>query len=132
MNFLVTGGRDYDNRAQAELVLSGAFQAMPDAVLVHGAATGLDSLAAEIWRELGGDVDPHPADWSAPCRDNCRDGHRRSTPNGSGYCPAAGVYRNREMLKTEPKFLLAFAGGRGTADMTEQAQRAGVLVLTVS
>ena len=45
---------------------------------------------------------------------------------------AAGPIRNGEMLKTyQLDYLLAFPGGRGTANMIEQAERAGIVFRTV-
>lgn len=42
---------------------------------------------------------------------------------------AAGPIRNQKMLDDfQPELVLAFAGGRGTADMVRRAKAAGVLV----
>lgn len=129
MRFAVTGGR----RFRDWTLLAHALRQMPeDATLVHGAAPGLDSLAAEFWGGIHGrPVDPHPADWEGPCRPTCRPGHRR--PRGDGdYCPAAGVYRNQEMLDSGVDLVVAFPGGPGTRDMVSRAKAAGVLVLDAS
>lgn len=123
MRILVTGGREYADRAEVERKLRFA---PPWAVIVHGAAPGADSLCASVWEEWGGEVDPHPADWTGPCRESCRPGHRRLRPDGSTICPAAGVYRNSEMLESGVDFYIAFPGGRGTADMVEKARHAGL------
>lgn len=102
--FLVTGGRDFQNPAMVRLAL----QAMPiNATLVHGAARGADSLAAAQWEAWGGATEPFPADW---------DKHGK----------AAGPIRNQEMLQSGIDHLIAFPGGRGTADMVRRCERAGV------
>lgn len=44
----------------------------------------------------------HPADWAAPCRSTCRRGHRRRMKGGIIGCPAAGNYRNQDMVDTRP------------------------------
>ncbi len=44
------------------------------------------------------------------------------------YGKAAGPIRNREMLLNLPALVVAFPGGKGTADMVRQAERAGIPV----
>lgn len=125
MRIAVTGGRDFAN---ATMVVHALSQMPPDAVLVHGAASGADSLCAEWWGDIHRrTVEPHPADWEAPCRPECRIGHRRTRANGGPtYCPAAGVYRNQDMLESCLDLLIAFPGGRGTDDMVRRTTQAGV------
>lgn len=108
MRFGVTGGRDYDDVTTVADVLS----ALPNAVLVHGAASGADTLAARHWAGLGRPTEPHPADW---------------TTHGK----AAGPLRNQEMVDSHLDLLIAFPGGRGTADMVRRAEAAGVPVRRV-
>ena len=81
--------------------------------VIHGGATGADSLASE-WAEAGGVVvEVYPADWRS---------HGR----------AAGPIRNQEMLeKAGPAFLVAFPGGRGTADMIRRAKKARIPVAEI-
>ena len=118
----VTGGRSYGNTVavRAELL-----RLPVGAILVHGAAPGADSLCAAIWREMREKDEPHPADWTGPCRDTCTPGHRRVTVDRS-MCPAAGVYRNQEMVDSGLDKLIAFPGGRGTLDMVRRAEKAGI------
>lgn len=107
MRVLVTGGRDFANPAMVRLALS----AVPSsAVLIHGAARGADSLAAEQWAAWGRAVEAHPADWNK-------------------HGKAAGVIRNQKMLDSGVDLLVAFPGGRGTADMVARCHRAGVPIL---
>jgi len=123
----VTGGRKYDNW---HMVVHALRQMPEDATLVHGAASGADKMCAEWWGDMNGRAtDPHPADWTAPCRPTCKDGHRQRRYDGSDYCPAAGAYRNQEMVDSGIDILIAFPGGTGTADMVRRAEEAGIHLL---
>lgn len=128
LRIAVTGGRDFASWTAVQHALR---QLPTDAVLVHGAAPGADSLAAEWWGDIHQRAcEPHPADWAGPCRDTCKPNHRRTRPDGSTYCPAAGVYRNQEMVDSGLDLLVAFPGGTGTADMRRRCEAAGVRVIT--
>ena len=110
MRILVTGGRDYTNYTA---VVHALAQMPEDATLVHGAARGADSLAADYWGcTLGRATESHPADWVK-------------------HGKAAGPIRNQEMLDSGVDILIAFPGGRGTADMTRRALAAGVKVIQI-
>ena len=78
-------------------------------VVVHGAARGADTIAAEVGDVLGLEVEAYHADW---------DRHRRR----------AGPLRNKAMLESGVDGVVAFPGGTGTANMVGQARDAGVLV----
>jgi len=112
LRILVCGGRDYAN---ASLVASVLYDLAP-VLVIHGAAPGADRLADVAARRLGVQVLPFPVskdDWKAQGR-------------------AAGPLRNRRMLLDgRPQLVVAFPGGRGTADMTSQAELAKVAVLRV-
>jgi hypothetical protein len=92
-----------------------AYHAMqgPIAVIIHGGAKGADMLA-EKWAVYNGvRHQKFAADWAA-------------------HGPAAGPIRNRRMLvEGKPDVVIAFPGGRGTADMVWQARDAGVEVVVV-
>lgn len=82
-------------------------------VLIHGAAHGADTLAGEWAAANSVPVEAYPADWTT-------------------YGRAAGGIRNRQMLEDgRPDIVLAFAGGKGTANMIAQARKAGVRVIEV-
>lgn len=106
----VTGGRDFTDIERVRSALS-SLEPRPT-LLIHGAAQGADSLAAQVAAEMGILIEAHPADW---------DKHRR----------AAGPIRNAEMVARRPDLLLAFPGGKGTANMTRQAIAAGIPVRQV-
>jgi hypothetical protein len=110
IRMLVTGGRDYNNREELYQVLDSIHIEKHIDVIIHGAARGADILAGDWARERGVEVIACPADW---------------THHGKN----AGPIRNRQMIKHEPHFVVAFPGGRGTADMLNVARKAGIEVI---
>lgn len=107
MKVLVCGGRDYGDRQ----AVYDALDRLEDVdAMICGGARGADRLAQD-WAGMRGIVcRAYPADWEA---------HGR----------AAGPIRNQQMLDVEkPDLVVAFPGGRGTADMVERAIAAGVPV----
>lgn len=114
MRVLVCGGRDYFDKARLFDVLdyyhreAGGFDC-----IIHGNAFGADSLADQWAKERGIEPLPFPADWVL-------------------YGRAAGPRRNEQMLRDgKPEVVIAFPGGRGTANMIGQARAAGVPVLEI-
>ena len=104
---LVTGGRDnYDWMTVERAIFDRCRQ---NDVIVHGAASGIDSLCSQMVRYNTDlfDEDPFPADWDT---------------NGK----AAGGIRNQEMLDSGIQGALVFAGGTGTADMVRRLTAARV------
>jgi hypothetical protein len=109
MRILVCGGRNYSDRRRVDWVL-GNFRTRMSAVIT-GDATGADALARDWCAERGVPLERFDADWRA---------HGR----------AAGPLRNQRMLdEGKPDLVLAFPGGRGTADMVRRADAAGVAVI---
>jgi len=104
---LVCGGRTFDDAAMLDVALAS----VRPTHIITGGATGADRLA-ELWAaEHAVPSTVYPAEW---------DLHRR----------AAGPIRNRWMLYDGlPDLVLAFPGGRGTADMVRRATEAGVRVV---
>lgn len=111
---LVCGGRDYCDAKRIWSVLDHYLREGDDfECLMHGAARGADTIAGEWATARGVQVLSFPADW-----------------NGLGN--SAGPTRNAQMLREgKPTLVIAFPGGRGTADMTGRARRAGVPVLEI-
>jgi len=111
MRVIVCGGRDYRNQKRVFDVLDALRKRYICRItVVHGAAKGADFLAGS-WARLTHLVEeePHPADWSK-------------------HGKAAGILRNREMLDAGAELVIAFPGGRGTANMVSIAEKAGVPV----
>lgn len=105
---VVTGGRDFADAAAVQLALLAALR--PGDTLVHGGAAGADALCARWARTHGYAVEAWPAKWAE---------HGR----------AAGPRRNAAMLDAGARVLVAFPGGRGTADCVRQARRRNIPVL---
>ena len=110
---LVTGGRDYADHERVFATLDRFREKFGISVLIHGAARGADTLAAQ-WAAAR--VVPClrvPADW---------DRHGK----------AAGPARNALMLLLgAPDRVIAFAGAGGTEDMKARARAAGVEVIEI-
>ena len=110
LRVLVCGGRNYRDNGTlwSRLNLIHAMHGI--SVVIHGGARGADMLG-EKWAVLN-DI-PHvmfKPDWDA-------------------YGPAAGPIRNKRMLEEgKPDLVLAFPGGKGTANMIWQANECGVPV----
>lgn len=80
--------------------------------LIHGNASGADTLADQWAHKIVIDIKAYPADWSK---------HGRS----------AGPIRNQQMLvEGRPTLVIAFKGDDGTKGMIDIARRACVEVLT--
>jgi hypothetical protein len=111
---LVCGGRDFKARAYLYDVLDTHHKTMgPFTWLVEGGAPGADSLAAQWAESRGVEGRSVAADWS-------RDGR------------TAGPLRNRRMLvEDKPDLVIAFPGGRGTANMVAQARGAGIRTISI-
>lgn len=112
MKIVFTGGRDYDDADKVQVILAGLHARFRDLEVIVGCARGLDRLVRE-W--CGYNLD-HPnvfrADWDK-------------------YEKPAGHIRNGEMLATNPDLVIAFPGGRGTADCVRQARKLGIPVREV-
>ncbi|HDR9497067.1 TPA: DUF2493 domain-containing protein [Burkholderia cepacia] len=116
MKIIVCGGRDYGQEEREERLLFDVLDAQhalrPIELVIQGAARGADTMA-KLWAEARSvDCLSVPAKWEK---------------NGRG----AGPIRNARMLDYEPDLVIAFPGGRGTANMVHQAKTAGVKVVEV-
>lgn len=106
---LVCGGRNYKNwiRVKQEI------QKLAPTLVIHGGATGADSLAESAAYHLDIETSVFPANWEK-------------------YGKKAGPIRNQTMIEIgRPHLVLAFPGGKGTADMIRRAKRAGINVIEV-
>lgn len=118
MRVLICGGRNYGVKDDARRLhmfrtLSALHERYRFTEILEGGAPGADASAATFGRMNDIRVRTFKADWNA---------HGR----------AAGPIRNRQMMEEgEPALVIAFPGGRGTADMISVAEDAGVKVIQV-
>ena len=109
MRVLVCGGRDYPDRHHVFWALDKVRAKHGTIEICHGGATGADTLAGEWAKVRDAACQKFDADWSLGKK--------------------AGPLRNARMLdEFKPDGVVAFQGGRGTADMIRQAEAAGVPV----
>ena len=127
MRVLVTGGRHYGDRARVFDELDRLHRPSGLITLViHGACVRKDDRSGR--KELSG-ADRWAQEWAIE-REVPYLGHPASWRK-HGY--GAGPLRNEAMLVHRPDVLLAFPGGRGTADMVRRARKAhGITLITVT
>lgn len=109
MKIIVTGGRDFVDKDYVFKILSQIHSITPITELVHGGAPGADSLAGQwaIANQIPCTV--FKADWKQ-------------------FGGEAGPKRNRQMAEYGADCVIAFPGGRGTADMIRKATKANINV----
>lgn len=109
ISILVCGGRDYSDKESVFAALDHMAKSRVIELVIHGGASGADSLAGE-WADARGIFSiACMADWKARGK-------------------KAGPIRNKMMLTLKPDGVVAFPGGSGTADMIRQAKAAGLNV----
>lgn len=112
MKIIVCGGRDYIDQLRMFSILDDHHRKQSITLLVQGGALGADTLA-KVWADCRCvPCETVGADWKT---------HGR----------AAGPMRNAKMLTYMPDLVIAFPGGRGTANMVKQSRDAGVTVIEV-
>lgn len=109
---LVCGGRDYADKETLKRVLDELYNATKFSQLIEGGASGADALSASWAAMKGIHVIEVKAQWIK-------------------HGKKAGPIRNSEMLSLRPDIVVAFPGGRGTADMVAKAKNAGTQVIEV-
>ena len=113
MRVIVCGGRDYNNYERIVSALDAAHNKRPITLLIEGGAKGADAHAA-IW-----------ADNQGIPRVTCH-------ANWKLFNGGAGPRRNQDMInQLSPDCLIAFKGGKGTADMISRAIEAELIVWMV-
>ena len=111
MKILITGGRDFADAKLLNAALDRLHSEAPITCVIHGAAKGADTLAGQWANANPIEEIACPADWKQ---------HGR----------AAGPIRNKFMLEEhQPDLVVAFSGGRGTANMVGLAEKSGTKVL---
>ena len=113
MRVIVCGGRDYDGDApwnHVMDVLGDLHRKTPISAIIEGGARGADSLA-KTWALMNGvKCVTVPANWAL-------------------HGTRAGPIRNARMLhEFSPDLVVAFPGGKGTANMIQIAEQAGIPV----
>ena len=113
MRILVCGGRTFRSEAQVWRMLDKLHAETPFTAIIQGGAGGADRLAKE-WARTKPEIERYEcrAEWEK-------------------YGRSAGPRRNARMLEWKPDVVIAFEGGRGTANMVTQAKAAGVRVIEV-
>ena len=109
---LVCGGRDYSDSEWFDNCMNHLVQHLKndDILIIQGGARGADRLAKEWAEKRNVEQIEFRADWNL---------HGKS----------AGYIRNKQMLDDgKPHMVVAFPGGRGTANMVQLAHRANLTV----
>ncbi len=110
MKIAVTGGRNYFERDHLREYMDLFHSRTPITLLMHGGANGADRLAKNWAKSHGVEVVPFEAEWDK-------------------FGPAAGPIRNARMLdEGKPDALIAFPGGKGTADCVAAAKQRAIEV----
>ncbi len=113
MRALVCGGRTFNDYEWMNEVLSSLTDIHEEKIttVIHGCASGADTLAGQWARENNIPVVEFPANWSM-------------------HGKAAGPIRNKQMLvEGKPDVVVAFPGGVGTANMVRQAKQTKTVVI---
>lgn len=108
MRVLVCGGRYFDDK---DSVYSALDEMAKDAsLIIHGGAAGADQLAAWWAKDRGIETLVFKPRWEV-------------------HGKVSGLVRNQQMLdEGKPDLVVAFIGGRGTADMIDRARKRGIQV----
>ncbi|MGC2688682.1 MAG: SLOG family protein [Pseudolabrys sp.] len=106
MRVIVCGGRNYTD---AEAIYAALDLLRPE-VVISGCQTGADTIALN---------------WASERRVETA-----KYPYRVDFGRSGGPKRNQQMLEEgKPDLVLAFPGGRGTADMVRRAKEAGIRVV---
>lgn len=115
MRVLVCGGRDFNDSDFIHNQLCDLnAERGPFSVVIHGYAAGADHEANNWAQMMGLKIAGYRAEWQR-------------------YGNSAGPRRNQRMLdEGKPDLVVAFPGGRGTADMVRRAKAAQIEVLEIT
>jgi hypothetical protein len=113
MRVLVCGGRDFVMSDHFANVFHDILGRVGATSVIHGGARGADAEAGKLAWGRGLPVEVFHPDWSKGRK--------------------AGPMRNQRMIdEGKPDLVIAFPGGRGTADMIHRANVAGIEVVEIS
>ena len=114
MRVLVCGGRNFWDWKLLDDSLAMIYQDTPITCIIEGGAQGADRLARKFAHVNGITLETYPAQWSE-------------------HGKAAGPIRNQQMIdQGNPDLVVAFPGGKGTADMCRRAIEAGIKIWQVT
>lgn len=127
---LVCGGRRYADHAAVDKLMQTVIARLgPIACVIHGAATGADTLGMEWALKHNIELSPYPADWNDLTHPDALIRVRR---DGKQYDARAGFRRNQRMIdEGKPHIVVALPGGNGTADMVARARKAGLQIISL-
>ena len=118
LKVLVCGGRKFAGWRALEQALD---LVGPD-IIIHGAATGADSLAGRYAQENEVECRSFPAKWKVRDKNG-----RWFTDRGAGH------KRNQQMLdEGNPDLVMAFPGGPGTKNMARISRQQGFPVMVMN
>lgn len=113
MRVLVCGGRDYSDEEKVNDTLDRINTETAITCVVEGRARGADNLAKKWADGRRIRCEGFPALWRS-------------------YGQSAGPIRNKQMLEEgKPDLVVAFPGGKGTANMVKLAKEAGIEVIEI-
>lgn len=122
MIVVFTGGRKYfpthEDFKWVFNILSDLARDNGPLTIVTGGARGVDAQIASYISIL----------INNPEHDNIIESLVVMRANWQIHGPAAGVFRNQEMINNA-QALIAFPGGRGTEDCVKRARRKGILII---
>jgi len=109
----VTGGRKYWNRSSVFRALDSVHADQVIDTVIHGAAKGADTLAGN-WAE-----ENYIPEWRF---------YARWKVNGKLFLGAGPERNERALRQGKPDLVMAFPGGKGTANMLKQAKKMGIKI----
>ncbi len=110
MKFVITGGRDLNDETLRFLALSDIHQMTEITEVIHGGAKGADSLVAKWAKASGVQQTVSKPDWAR-------------------FRIGAAVKNNQPMVDMQPDAVVAFPGGKGTADLNHRAEKTGLNIV---
>ncbi|MDU6748097.1 MAG: DUF2493 domain-containing protein [Bradyrhizobium sp.] len=113
MRLLVCGGRHFEDAEMVHHELTALHWRKPISVVVHGSIAGV-GIIAEAWaRRHGIAVVRYPPNWEFYGK------------------KAEGLRSDFMLTDSRPDFVVAFPGGRHTADLVQRAISVGLAVLAI-
>lgn len=127
LRIVVTGGRDYADRAAVYAALDRLHRELGVALVAHGACRVTAEPNGTTSGRMSG-ADRWACEW-AHDRGVIAGGYPVTREEYDAHGRAAPCVRNRRMLDTvRPDGVVAFPGGRGTADCCRAAEERGLKV----